>query len=151
MQGPRAGIDACAMGWAPRVCVAMKLLVKRSLCFALDSNECIFLFSEKPSKLRALMADPVQPPIDTPEGGDAHNNGEGGNAHNYGEGGNARNNGAGGGDGGVSGGSKPLPPPHNPADPHSEAHLKSIAEHVARFLAARTPVGAHCPLVSASI
>ena len=42
MQGPRAGVDACAMGWAPRVWVAMELLVKCSLCFALDSDECIF-------------------------------------------------------------------------------------------------------------
>ena len=52
-----------------------------------------FLFSEKPSK-RALMADPVQPLVDTPEGGDARNNGEGGNTHKSGEGGSTRNNGA---------------------------------------------------------
>ena len=43
MQGPRAGVDACAMGWAPRVWVAMELLVKRSLCFALDSSEWFFV------------------------------------------------------------------------------------------------------------
>ena len=78
------------------------------------------------------MADPVQLPVDTPEGGDARNNGEGGNALNSGDGGNTRNNGAGGGDGGASGGGRP----QDPADPLSEAHLKSIAEHVARFLAA---------------
>ena len=40
MQGPRAGVDAYIMGWAPRVWVAMELLVKRSPCFALDRAEC---------------------------------------------------------------------------------------------------------------
>ena len=53
------------------------------------------------------MADPVQLPVDTPEGGDARNNGEGGNALNSGDGGNTRNNGAAGGDGGASGGGQP--------------------------------------------
>ena len=42
MQEPRAGVDACAMGWTPRVWVAKELLVKCSLCFALDSGEYIF-------------------------------------------------------------------------------------------------------------
>ena len=82
------------------------------------------------------MADPVQPLLDMPEGGDACNNGEGGNAHNSGKEGNTRNNGAGGGDGGASSGGQSLPLPQDPAKPLSEAHLKSIAENVARFLAA---------------
>ena len=83
------------------------------------------------------MADPVQLPIDTPKGANTCNNScAGGDAHNNSEGGNAHNNGAGGGDGGANGGGPPLPPPQDPADSLSEAHFKSIAEHVACFLAA---------------
>ena len=43
MQGLRSCVDACAKGWAPRVSVAMELLVKCSLCFPLDSSECFFV------------------------------------------------------------------------------------------------------------
>ena len=63
------------------------------------------------------MADPGQRPDDTstPEHDDAHINN-------------------GGGDVGTDGGATP-PPPQDPADPLSEPHLKSLAEHIARFLA----------------
>ena len=60
------------------------------------------------------MADPAQLPVDTPEHDDAHNSDRGTDG----------------------GGHHPPPaPPQDPADPLSEAQLKSLAEHVARFLA----------------
>ena len=59
------------------------------------------------------MADPAQLPIDTLEHNDAHNSDRGA-------------------DGG--GHCPPPAPPQDPADPLSEAQLKLLAEHVARFL-----------------
>ena len=114
-QGARAGVNACAVGWMSRVYVALELLVRRSFCFVRDSFKCFRVcFPARTNKQRASMADPVQLPDDTPERDDT------------------RNNSAGGGDGGADGGATP---PRDPADPLSEAHLKSLAEHVARFLA----------------
>ena len=57
MQGLRTSVDTCAMGWAPRVWVAMELLVKRNLCFALDSGECIFY------SLKSLANNPPTDPF----------------------------------------------------------------------------------------